>query len=242
MIGGLQLAVNASSTGLLRGENLVWTTSFRGSTAGPTGGGWSTRIGYEPYFPNITSGYAPFATLGPIDSLYVGSSNGTPATFYVLFESGRHALPACTTSAATPRASSPSPAAGSSPRDSRRSVTTHRLADGVLVTNGQDTPLLVQPWPLPGITVAPGVVPQIVRPFGMQTPSPVAPLGVTPVDATSGAATSTITDTTGDSVQIWWSTSGSALGYPNRAGIGYSTTPAAEVLRQRLHLQGELCL
>jgi hypothetical protein len=76
MIGGLQLAVNASSAGLLRGENLVWTTSFRSSTAGPTGGGWSTRLGYEPYFPNITSGYAPFAALGPIDSIYVGSSNG----------------------------------------------------------------------------------------------------------------------------------------------------------------------
>ena len=85
---GLNLAVNASSAGLLRGENLFWSTAFRGSTARPTGGGWSTRLGYEPYFPNIANGYAPFAALGPIDSLYVGSSNGTPATYYVLFESG----------------------------------------------------------------------------------------------------------------------------------------------------------
>ena len=228
MIGGLQLAVNASSAGLLRGENLVWTTSFRGSTAGPTGGGWSTRIGYEPYFPNITSGYAPFATLGPIDSLYVGSSNGTPATFYVLFESGGTLYLLHDFGGNTP-----SILALASGRfiPTRLTPVSHYtpVADGVLVTNGQDTPLLVQPWPLPGITVAPGVVPQIVRPFGMQTPSPVAPLGVTPVDATSGSTTSTITDTTGDSVQIWWSTSGSALGYPNRAGIGYGTTPASEV-------------
>jgi len=217
---GLTINVPANSQAILRGENLVWDDSFRAASTGGSGG-WSSRIGWEPYFPNISLGYAPFSGLGRIDSLFVWSPSA--GMYFVLFESGGTLYLLHDFGGNTP-----SILALSTDRFIPTNLTPPSIytpvADGVLVTNGRDTPLLIQPWPLPGITVAPGTVAQIVRPFGMITAPPPQPLTVTPIDASTGSPATTNTSTTGDSVSLWWPTSGTCLGYPNLAGIGYGTT------------------
>lgn len=219
---GLAVTTPASAEGLLRGENLVWDESFRADSLGGQGA-WSTRIGYEPYFPS--GGYVPFSSLGRMDSLHVWQP--APSLYFVLFEAGGvlyllHDFGGSTPTLITLASNRFIPTA-LTPASQYTPV-----GDGVLVTNGYDTPLLVQPWPLPGIAVAQSAAAQVVRPFGMQTAPTAAPLGLAPIDATGTGPASTIAPTTGGAVSLWWSNSGTALGYPNIAGIGYGTTPADE--------------
>jgi hypothetical protein len=73
----LNLPLKADAGTIGRGENLTWDQS-----AGTTGG-WSSRLGYEPYF---LDSYEPFGAVGRVDSLYVWEM--APALHFIFFEAG----------------------------------------------------------------------------------------------------------------------------------------------------------
>lgn len=203
---------NAESIG--RGENLVWDAAL-------PKGGWSTRIGYETYFPDfVDAGWAPFQNLGRIDSLYVW--NRSPGLHYVFFESGG-VLYVLHEWGGTPAIVAL--ASGRHIPTLIDSASTYiPVPSGLLVVNGVDTPILIQPWPLGTASETSSSASQVVRPFGVVQAPPAIPMSVAPIVATSGAPASTANVRSGDTVSIWWASRPAILGYPGLAGIGYATT------------------
>jgi hypothetical protein len=128
--------------------------------------GWSTRVGYEPFRPDPTAGFSPYSSLGRIDSLFVfqeqpGSLRRiilleADGTLYLQDERG----PTVTLIALQSGRAVPSP---STPASSYTVV-----AGGVLVTNGFDAPMFIQPWPL----VSAGYASRTIRPFGVPVAGP----------------------------------------------------------------------
>ena len=50
-------------------------------------GGWSTRLGYEPYYPDLTNLFSPFNNVGPITSLHIAQALAGGARQHTFFES-----------------------------------------------------------------------------------------------------------------------------------------------------------
>jgi hypothetical protein len=212
----LNLPLKADAGTIGRGENLTWDQS-PGTT-----GGWSSRLGYEPYF---LDSYEPFGAIGRVDSLYVWEM--APALHFIFFEAGGTLYLVHEFGGGTPTLISLA---------TKRHIPTlldsvsqyTPIPGGLLVTNGQDQPLLIQPWPLGNITQAQAAAVQIVRPFGMNTPPSPEPWGVAPIASSDSARHSTVATKSGGDVAIWWSSTPTAPGYPNLAGVGWTRTTAVE--------------
>lgn len=135
-------------------------------------GGWSTRLGYEPYYPDLTNLFSPFNNVGPITSLHIAQALAGGARQHTLFESEGSLFllydadkPATLQTLATGRHVPTPTEAGSWYTD-----TPH----GTVITNGVDRPIIVQPWPLGTSAQASSTIAQCVRPFGFDSlpPSP----------------------------------------------------------------------
>lgn len=186
----------------------------------PDTAGWSSRVGYERYRPNPASGFSPFQSLGRIDSVYVFEQVGGGARYHVLLESGGTlyllneaglvSLRALVTGRSVPTPSEPASVYA-------------RVGQSVLVTNGQDWPLLVQPWPLRDSVVWNPGDETLARPLGWAAaPRAPRPLGVQPTGATSSSA-----DTSGDEVSVWWPSKPRAIEWGGQWGLGLTGAAGA---------------
>lgn len=223
MQNGLNTYITASAEAIGRGENLVWVPNLPAS-GGASAGGWSSCIGYEPYFPDwVDAGWAPFSNLPRIDSLHVWQK--APGLHFILFEAGgtlyllhewgtggSPELLALQSGRHIPTLLDPS------------STYTALQGGTLLITNGHDAPVLLRPWPLGTPAQAGSAVDQVVRPFGTSHPAPPTPRPVAPIDATTGSRRSTSVPRGGDDVSVWWSSSPALLGYSGLAGIGWAST------------------
>jgi hypothetical protein len=123
-------------------------------------GGWSSRIGYEPFVPGATS-WSPFSNVGPVYSLHVAQHLAGGARQHVLFEeqgnlhllydaAGTAVLRTLATGRHVPTATE----AGSWYTDT---------GYGTVITNGFDRPVLVKPWPLAGLADSSSTIAQCIR-------------------------------------------------------------------------------
>lgn len=202
-------------------------TRLENVTVDPQTFGWSTRVGYEKYRANPVHKFAPWANLGPIDSLHVYEQLPGGSRYSILFESGGtlylfwevggngNIYPLQTGRTV--------PASG----ESGSQYTP--IADAVLVTNGRDTPILVRPWPLPDITyTAAAALIGVVRPLGWASKAPAPDLlGVQTITSAAGAPAASSDTVTGDSVTLWWPDQTGAINLPKAYGLGFALNAVA---------------
>ena len=184
----------------------------------PISGGWSTRIGWEPFRPNPAAGFSPFNNCGPITSLHVAQELGGGARQHILFEEGGN-LHLLYDSAGTPvlrtlKSGRHIPA----PTEPGSWYTD--VGGGVVVTNGVDRPLLIRPWPLGTAAEASSTITQCVRDYGyVAAPPPVEPFRVTPIGSTIASSTAT----GGGATTLWLPADATAVGgQGGRWGLGFS--------------------
>ena len=146
-------------------------------------GGWSTRLGYEKYFPNQTD-WSPFDSamsssidMGPVYSLHVAQMLGGGARQHTLFEADgslyllyeASGVPQTLLTLATGRHVPTATEAASWYTDTPY---------GTVVTNGVDRPVLVNPWPLGKNQTAgaQSMISTVIRDFGfLSSPPPIEP-------------------------------------------------------------------
>lgn len=180
---------------------------------------WSSKVGYERYRPDPLAGFDPFTSTWRIDSLHVyqGASTGSRqiilfesrGTLYLLHEAvgSNMAILALATGRRVPSAGQP----GSTYTD---------VAGGVVICNGEDTPVFVRPWPLGGSADASSTIDQCIRSLGFATvPGAPDPLRV----VTMASTPTSITRGTSDAVCLWWPVRSTALGQFGEWGLGRST-------------------
>ena len=195
-------------------------------------GGWSTRVGYEPFVPAPTS-WAPFASTGPVYAMHCAQALGGGARQHLFYEAdgvlflvfeadgvdvsvtlstGRH-VPTATEAGAW--------------------YTT--TGYGTIITNGVDRPLLVRPWPLPGTTHLATAALQCVRPYGFEgVPAPAEPHLVKPMPPPAGGAFPAPKASGNGAVTLWCPEDGQAIPDGGRWGLGFATNTTAAVGKSAL--------
>jgi len=189
-----------------------------------TTGGWSTRVGYEPWKPGTTS-WLPFTNTGPVYALHCTQGIAGGARQHVLYEadgnlhllfqadgveqvltlqSGRH-IPTPTD-------------AGSWFTDT---------GHGTVITNGVDRPVLVNPWPLPNSSHNASAALQCIRPFGFDgLPTPVEPRVVKPIGKPPGFGPPSAFGN--GAVTLWCPSNGLAIPDGGRWGLGFANNTTGE--------------
>ena len=181
-------------------------------------GGWSSRLGYEPFVPGANS-WSPFTTCGPVYSLHVAQHLAGGARQHVLFEeegnlhllydaSGTAVLRTLATGRHVPTATE----AGSWYTDT---------GYGTVITNGFDRPVLVKPWPLGDLTESSNTITQCIRNFGFDgLPTPPDPHNVKPVPPPPFPPNIPIPG--GGAVTLWCPADGNAIPDGGRWGLGFA--------------------
>ena len=189
-----------------------------------TTGGWSTRVGYEPWKPGTTS-WLPFTNTGPVYALHCTQGIAGGARQHVLYEadgnlhllfqadgveqvltlqSGRH-IPTPTD-------------AGSWFTDT---------GHGTVITNGVDRPVLVNPWPLPNSSHNASAALQCIRPFGFDgLPTPVEPRVVKPIGPPPGFGPPSAFGN--GAVTLWCPSNGLGIPDGGRWGLGFANNTTGE--------------
>ena len=169
LAGGLTTRLPQDPSTAGRAENL---------TVDKATGGWSTRVGYEPWEVAATS-WSPFATCAPVTALHVAQAASGGARAHVLFEEGgRLNLLYEATGVDVVRTLASGRSVPSTTEAGSWFTTT---AYGTIVTNGVDRPILVKPWPLGNAVESANVITSCVRPFGFSgLPTPASPYEVKP--------------------------------------------------------------
>lgn len=186
--------------------------------------GLISRVGYERYRPNVASGFAPFAALGRIDSLYISQQVPGGArqhillesggVLYLFYESGQNASLVQLSSRTQPTATeAPSVYA--------------QFGDRIVITNGVESPVIVNPWPLPQLSLVSGVAGQIIRPLGWSGPPPQPDaLDIATID--SDATPTSANRYTGNSTSNWYPVRGGACCFPDLYGSGAADASDAD--------------
>lgn len=142
-------------------------------TVDPQTGGWTTRVGYEFYRPNMAAGLLPYssASVLKVDSLFVWNEAAPIGRYHILFESNgtlyyQYELGGLVLislqSGRTP----------STPTSARTHYT--EVNGGLLVTNGYDPAVLIDIWPYETVNTS------SVRPYGIPKPPPLVVHAVDP--------------------------------------------------------------
>lgn len=185
-------------------------------------GGWSSRLGYEPFRPGATN-WDPFGNNGPIYSLHVAQHLAGGARQHVLFEEGGslHLLydaagtPVLRT-LATGRHIPTATEAGSWYTDT---------GYGTVVTNGFDRPVIVKPWPLGSIVDSSSTITQCIRNFGFDgLPTSVDPHNVKPIPPPPFPPD--IPAPGAGAVTLWCPSQGNAVPDGGRWGLGFADNAA----------------
>lgn len=192
-------------------------TEIVNMTIDPDHGGWSSKIGYEPYRANYSVGYAPFSALGRIDSLFVANSQVSGSRETILLESGGslyllHEYGKPTVSLVGLLASRSIPTSGQSPTS--YTETPH----GIVLTNGQDHPVLIRPWSVGTASDVSTRATLYSRPLGFRHTPSAPDLGrVIPASSVSSGEAQTE-----DAITYWWPTKPVSIGQHGDWGLGYS--------------------
>jgi len=185
-------------------------------TVDKTTGGFSTRVGYEPYKPGATT-WSPFGSCGAIYSLHAAQELASGARQSILFEEdgNLHLLYDATgtillCTLATGRHSPTPTEAGSWYTDT---------GYGTVITNGVDRPVIVRPWPLGNASDSANSIARCIRPFGFDAaPPPVDPHKVNPMPAAPPASPAA---GGGGAVTLWCPSDTSAIADGGRWGLGF---------------------
>jgi hypothetical protein len=182
-------------------------------------GGWSSRIGYEQYRTGQPN-WEPFQTVGPVTSLHVAQQLAGGARQAVLFEADGKlsyvyespAVPGLLTLAEGRHIPTPTEA-GSWFTDTPY---------GVIVTNGVDRPVIVNPWPLGDAAEASPAITRCIRPFGFSgqpiAPEPLPVQGMPAKNAVDPFYTPTIQ---GTALTIWNLDNPEGVADGGRWGLGF---------------------
>lgn len=185
--------------------------------------GWSSRIGYEKYRPDPNDEFRPFNNLGRIDSLFVYPGAATGSRDILLVESGGviyllHEATKPTVSLLTLITSRSVPSA------TQNTSTYTAVRDGVVVCNGDQAPILIEPWPLGGTVSAPSTTQFLYRTLGFPAAAaPIDPLRV----VTMGTTVGSVEGQSGGAVSLWWPTWNKAIGQWGDWGLGFAKNPDA---------------
>jgi hypothetical protein len=189
-------------------------------------GALSSRLGYEKYRVDATDKFVPFATTKRIDSIYVLQQQPGGARQSILFETGGFLYLYYEVGQA---ASLVELAAGRNiPTPTQAGSVYCQVGRKVVVTNGVDAPVIVDPWPLPdSSSINANIRDSLIRPVGFAgRPSPPEAMRVTNVqyspDTTMSIASAD--DVGADTLSLWTTTGSQTVGAPNRFGMG---TPSA---------------
>jgi len=214
LAGGLETRLPQNPQNANVAQNLVVDTET---------GGWSTRLGYEPFKTGATD-WAPFTVSGPIYSLHAAQHLAGGARQHILYEdSGQLQLlyeasgGLVVKTLATGR-NIPTPTeAGSWFTDT---------SYGTIVTNGVDRPVLVKPWPAPQNALV--VESFFIRDFGFTgVPTAADPRLNIPMPAPSGGGGLAFDPQTGGGATTIWCPS-DTRGIPDggRWGLGLADNTA----------------
>jgi hypothetical protein len=178
---------------------------------------FSSRIGFEKYRPDPAEKFAPFTTLGRIDSLFVLNQAPGGARQSILFESGGTLYLYYEVGQASTIVALQSGRIVPTATESGSVYT--QFADRVVITNGQDAPFIVRPWPLPK---APSflVAGRVGRPLGWTAPPP-APGGLQVALMGAVGTGSSTNSYTGSSTTNWYPAYSLAVSFPGIFGMGY---------------------
>lgn len=213
-VGGMQQALPQDPASATLIEN--WAVD-------PRTKGLSSRIGYEKYRPSVAAQWAPWQTLGRIDSIFVMQQSTGGARQTILFEAdgGLYMYVETGQSNAIHKLDSRTkPTATSSPSQYAQ------FGDRVIITNGEDSPVVVRPWPLPEAAgMSSAVVASCIRQLGFygKPPAPEV-LRVATIDAITGGGTPSSAEWyTGASTTNWYPVAPEAMSFPGAFGMGLST-------------------
>ena len=185
-------------------------------------GAFSSRLGYEKYRVAASDKFVPFATTKRIDSVYVLQQQPGGARQSILFETGGFLYLYYEVGQAASLVELA--AARNIPTPTQAGSVYCQVGSRVVVTNGVDAPLIVDPWPLPESSdINANIRESIARPVGFAgRPSPPEAMRVTNVqyspDTTMSIASAD--DVGADTLSLWTTTGSQTLGAPNRFGMG----------------------
>tara|TARA_R110002020_G_scaffold135191_7_gene301927 strand:- start:1077 stop:3254 length:2178 start_codon:yes stop_codon:yes gene_type:complete len=181
-------------------------------------GGWSSRLGYEPYQPGAITSFNPFASDKPVYGLHCAQGLAGGARQHVLYSEGGNLNLLYESNGAlmlkrtlqtgrnVPAPTEPGPQYLDTPH-------------GILVTNGYDAPVLVTPWPLGNAAESDAALSSIIRPFGFTVPAPPQPRRVQPMTPAATPASSQATG--GGATTLWCLTDGKGIADGGRWGVGF---------------------
>lgn len=216
VVGGMSQDLPQPSDAATLIENWNVDTSTNGLTS---------RVGYEKYRPSPSSAFAPFTSLKRIDSLYIAQQLPGGARQHILFESGG-VLYLYYESGQNAQLIALSDR--TVPTSTESASVYAQVGDRIVVTNGHDYPLVINPWPLPASTFVAGVASQTVRPLGFagRPPQPDG-LDVATLDATTTIASAA--QYSGNATSNWYPTNGFAINRPDLFGMGNADATDAKV-------------
>lgn len=181
-------------------------------------GGWSTRVGYEPFVVGASS-WDPFATCAPVTGLHVASELAGGARTHVLFEEGGRLNLLYEAAGADVVRTLASGRHVPTPTEAGSWFTT--TAYGTIVTNGVNRPLLVRPWPLGNAAESASSIASCARPLGFAgLPTPVEPAGVRPYPAPPWPNPPKASGN--GAVTLWCPIQGNAIPDGGRWGLGFA--------------------
>jgi hypothetical protein len=189
-------------------------------------GGWSTRLGYEKYFPGPTD-WSPFDSamgaaidMGPIYSLHVAQLLGGGARQHTLFEADGNLYLLFEASGA------PS------------TLLTLQSGRHIPTSNGVDRPVLVNPWPIGKNTVAgpaQSMISTAIRAFGfVESPPPVEPHRNVAFVAGSPITTPNPSKQGGGATTIVTFSDSRAIADGARWGLGFATNSGSSYDKESL--------
>jgi hypothetical protein len=196
-------------------------------------GGWSSRLGYEPFRPGNQGTWDPFASDGPVYGLHCAQALAGGARQHLLYcEGGNLCLlyEARATGVAPQKVVMQS--GRSVPAPTEPGPTFLDTPHGTVVCNGYDRPVLVKPWPLSGDSIeASSTISQCIRALGFEAnPAPPTPRRVQPMPVSVASSTGT----GGGAVTLWCLADTEAVSDGGRWGIGFKENTGSAPGQQTL--------
>jgi hypothetical protein len=199
-------------------------------------GGWSTRLGYEKYYPNQTD-WSPFDSamsaainMGPVYSLHVAQMLGGGARQHTLFEADG-SLYLLYEASGVPQTLLTLQTGRHIPTATEAATWYTDTPYGTVVTNGVDRPQLVNPWPLGKNTStdAQVMIPTAIRDFGfLAAPPPVEPHRNIAWEITGGSVvTPEPSRAGGGATTIWTLADSRAITDGARWGLGFAVNDSS---------------
>ena len=180
-------------------------------------GGWSTRLGYEPFVASPTS-WAPFGSIGQVTSIHCAQELSGGARQHLFFEADGNLYLVYEAAGADQVLTLASNRNVPSASEAGSWYTT--TSYGTIITNGVDRPILVRPWPLGSYTEAVNTASQCVRPFGFDgLPTPADPRHVKPFPTPASGAEPKASGN--GAVTLWCPSAGNAIPDGGRWGLGF---------------------